>query len=212
MRSAAWQGDWQITQPWGPTTLTVEPRYLGGYWHCGVDVGMPVGTPLYAVRAGTVEHRTSGILGLLVASGEVDYYVHGNYTVLLGQRVAYRTPLGFSGAVIPGGGHLTGPHLHFEVQRSGTQINTPPGRDPMPVLDPQTYGPGSGTVVPDFMAALTDAQQVALYQTVIKTYEGMLALAAAIKLVGTTGGAMTAAEKAELDEILATVQKIDRGE
>ena len=158
----------EVTQPWGPTTLTLEPPYVMNghtvHWHCGIDIGLYSGTPIFAARSGKVTRRTSGILGVTTSSGQTDYYVHGTYSVLLGAIVARGQMLGWSGAVIPGGGSLTGPHLHFEVQPPGGLINRPTGLNPVPILSP-AQSAGSGTLG-DFMAALTDAQQLDMYQDI----------------------------------------------
>ena len=139
MRSIVWSGDWLITQQYGYTDLAVEPLYKGRHFHCGIDIGTPIGTPMFAARAGTVTHRTFGILGVLTAGGQTDYYVHGDYSALLGERVGAGTRLGTTGARVPGGGSLTGPHLHFEVQ-AGSLINVPPAIDPNPILFPTSGG------------------------------------------------------------------------
>ncbi len=154
MLSAAWAGDWPITQPWGCTDVAVEPWYApsGCHFHCGVDIGMPSGTRLYALRSGIVVKRTLGILGIATASKEVDYYIHGAYPVLLGTIVKAGQSIGLSGNIQPGGGYTTGPHLHYERQSAGGFLNEPStSLDPLPILDPQTYSGGGGTITPDDM-------------------------------------------------------------
>ena len=168
--SAVWGGSTrEVTQPWGPTTLTLEPPYLGGHWHCGIDIGLAPGTPLFAARAGKVTHRSKGVLGITTSSDQTDYYVHGTASVLLNAIVAKGQMIGWSGAIIPGGGSLTGPHLHFEVQPPGGWLNKPPGLNPMPVLVP-TQSAGSGSLEVPFMAQLTDAEQADLYAKVKTIY------------------------------------------
>lgn len=139
LASVAWANTlWPITQPWGRTDLTLEPWYpqQGCYWHCGIDIGMPSGTPLFAARAGLVRQYTVGILGIYVADArEIDYYVHGEYSAQLGTSVRTGSRIGVSGARVPRGGSLTGPHLHFERQGPGGWLNNPgTSRDPLPIL------------------------------------------------------------------------------
>src|SRR5258706_654822 len=56
VRSIVWPGDCPHTQPYGCRDVLVEPwdASRGCHFHCGVDIAMPVGTPLYAARAGTI--------------------------------------------------------------------------------------------------------------------------------------------------------------
>lgn len=140
MRSPLWAGDWPVTQPWGPTSLQVEPLYGTIHWHCGVDVGMPTGTAIFAAQAGIVSKTGFGVLGIQ-AGGECHYYIHIDRAVVgLWSAVATGQLIAYSGARVPAGGYLTGPHLHFE--RNPQALNSPPGLDPMPVLTGR-YGPGS---------------------------------------------------------------------
>ena len=79
MISPVWGGvDYPVTQAWGCTTLNVEPWWGQAqcHWHCGVDIGTPSGTPLYAARAGTVMTVAYGLLGIQPATGLRDWYVH----------------------------------------------------------------------------------------------------------------------------------------
>jgi hypothetical protein len=141
VRSFVWHDlDFPITQPFGCTDLAVEPWWpaKGCHWHCGVDVGMPVGTLLAAARSGSVYQSFYG--GLVVKVDgvlEYDCYIHIDSAVVsVGQHVVSGQPVATSGAKVPSGGSLTGPHLHFEVQ-SGT-LNTPAtSLDPLPVLGAQ---------------------------------------------------------------------------
>lgn len=162
MRSAAWQGDWPITQPWGVTSLLAEPYWQAAqaHWHCGVDIGMPSGTPLFAIREGHVSAIGTGYLGILTDSGETDWYLHGYYTVKWGQFVYAGVQLGTSGAVAPPGGTVLGAHLHFEIQDVAGHLNVPESSlDPIPILEGR-FGLKSitaqGALV---MAALTDLEQ-----------------------------------------------------
>ncbi len=163
MISAVWGGvDRPINQPYGPTTLSVEPLYKGQHWHCGVDVDMNTGTPLYAARPGRVTEITYGILALqALGRTESDYYVHIDRAVVaMGQTVAAGVLIAYSGNKAPSGGVTFGPHLHFEVNTAA--LNTPPAIDPAAVLS-GLYGSGSGTLgdtdmTPEQDAKLTDIQ------------------------------------------------------
>lgn len=90
-------------------------------WHHGVDVAVPEGTPVQAMRGGTVAF--AGVLGdygnvvILRHSARVSsVYGHlSSIDVTRGDRVSGRQVIGRSGRT----GNATAPHLHFEVVRSG---------------------------------------------------------------------------------------------
>lgn len=119
MRSVVWAGDPAETQPFGRTTLSVEPWWSakGCHWHCGVDIGLVKGSRLQAARAGKVACVGYGLLAIQVGS-ELDWYVHIDRAVVRdGQVVTQNQLVAYSGDKVPSGGSLTGPHLHFEIQR-----------------------------------------------------------------------------------------------
>lgn len=99
------------------------PRSDG--FHYGIDIGAPVGTPFYAVAAGTVTHAGwRGAYGIMV---EVDHgygyrsrYGHASaVAVEAGQSVSQGEELGYVGLT----GNTTGPHLHFELYCDGDKVN-----------------------------------------------------------------------------------------
>src|SRR5438045_7183406 len=78
MISNVWIGDRRVTQPYGCTDLTVEPFSAdcpSKHFHCGIDVGMPRGTSLFAARSGTVATVSVGLLGIRVGH-QTDWDVH----------------------------------------------------------------------------------------------------------------------------------------
>ena len=171
LRSIVWDGDKRVTQPYGPTSLTVEPIYdlpLGPvHWHCGIDIGdMPVGTPLRAARAGVVSRIGYGLLGIRVST-QTDFYVHiDRATVQLGQAVVAGQLVAYSGNKVPQGGYITGPHLHFEVQVGA--LNVPAtSKDPVPVLTAAFSGSSGSLEAND----LTDDQALQLKNTTDKVNE-----------------------------------------
>lgn len=131
--SLAWpMSRFQITQPFGPTDLLLEPP-LGPYrhFHTGIDIAAASGTPVTAAAAGVVVAVGHG------ASG------YGNYTVIahgggietlyghllrtdmsVGQVVVRGEQVGLEGST----GFSTGPHLHFELRVNNQVVN------PMPYL------------------------------------------------------------------------------
>jgi hypothetical protein len=164
--SSVWPGDCPVTQPYGCTTLTVEPYYppcSTRHKHCGVDIGMVVNTPLYAARAGMVINITYGLVGVQVGP-ETDWYVHVDRAapqLRFGQPVAKGELTAYSGNKVPAGGSLTGPHLHFETQ-AGRLNNPQTAIDPVPIL---TGGYPVGTIgeatdlVPSITRWISDTRQ-----------------------------------------------------
>lgn len=158
LKSIVWTGDRPVTQGYGCTDRREEPffRPLDCHFHCGIDVAMPVGTPLSAARGGRVSRVSFGVLAIQVAT-ETDFYVHiDRATVALHQAVRRGQKIAISGDKVPVGGSLTGPHLHFERQGPNGLLNHPAtSRDPLDVLTPR-FGPIARG---GFMPALTDTQQ-----------------------------------------------------
>ncbi|WP_314221010.1 M23 family metallopeptidase [Streptomyces zaehneri] len=86
--------------------------------HTGVDLAVPVGTPVVAVRAGAVlMSATDAGYGhyILIRHAEHEYSLYAHLSRLeveRGTTVAAGQRIGLSGAT----GNVTGPHLHLEVR------------------------------------------------------------------------------------------------
>lgn len=114
----------------GPVTASYGQKgsiWAAGY-HKGTDYGVPVGTPVYAAAAGTVSKSQHGSgshsFGLYVAiehgGGYVTIYGHLSQALVSpGQSVQKGDLIAKSGQ----SGHVTGPHLHFEVQKNGVSVD-----------------------------------------------------------------------------------------
>ena len=101
-----------------------EPTDIIPANHAGIDIGATVGTEIIAAMEGTVEEVSSyGDYGnhLKITNGEVStLYAHcskilvnqGDY-ISQGQKIAK----------VGNTGRTTGPHLHFEISRSGRTVN-----------------------------------------------------------------------------------------
>lgn len=105
----------------------------GGRLHAGVDVAVPIGTPVGASRAGTVVHAgdASGY-GTAVyldhGGGHVTRYGHlSKVLVRRGQTVKLGERIGLSGNT----GRSTGPHVHLELRVGGKAV------DPLKYLPPR---------------------------------------------------------------------------
>jgi hypothetical protein len=105
----------------GPVTSNTGMRW--GRMHNGADVGVGIGTPVYASGGGTVktfsEERGGNVMiithpnGMSTAYLHLDRYAVSSGSVAAGQLVAY------SGNT----GRGTGPHLHFEVRdKNGNRV------------------------------------------------------------------------------------------
>jgi murein DD-endopeptidase MepM/ murein hydrolase activator NlpD len=107
----------------GPVTSGFGMRW--GRMHTGIDVAVPVGTPVRAAASGTVIYAgwMSGY-GNLVAidhgGGLATAYAHNSSLfVRVGQSVQQSDTISLSGST----GHSTGPHVHFEVRVNGVPVD-----------------------------------------------------------------------------------------
>ena len=116
----AWPVRGLLTSPFGPR----HPL--------GIDMAVPIGTPIVAASAGTVSFVggnpcCSYGYHIIIANGfgyETLYGHLSGFAVKKGETVAAGQRIGFSGAT----GNSTGPHLHFELHRNGVV------QDPMQYL------------------------------------------------------------------------------
>ena len=105
--------------------LTSGYGWRWGRMHEGIDLAVPMGTPVVAAATGTVI-----VAGWLGGYGNLVVVDHGNgfatayghntsVTVGVGQSVAQGQLVAYSGNT----GHSTGPHVHFEVRINGTPVD-----------------------------------------------------------------------------------------
>ncbi len=123
-----------VTQFFGNTSFAqAHSTVYNNGGHDGIDIGMPVGTPLLAALSGVV--MATGNTDVRAPSGAMCYsfgkwvvlkhanglatlYAHlsDNTIVKTGQAVVTGQLIGYSGMT----GYATGPHLHFGVYAVGT--------------------------------------------------------------------------------------------
>ena len=126
----------QISQPFGPSTLPLEPAY-GGYphFHTGIDLVEPFASPIYAADDGVValvgvSSSGYGNYVVIAHSGGLDT-LYGHLSAALvkvGQPVTQGQPIGLEGST----GNSTGPHLHFELRINQKPVNPTPYLPPGP--------------------------------------------------------------------------------
>jgi murein DD-endopeptidase MepM/ murein hydrolase activator NlpD len=109
-----------------------------GHLHQGIDIAVPVGTPVKADAGGTIIEA-----GVLPGYGNVVFIDHGGGTisrlahlsamnVKKGDVVGAGDVIGLSGGAkgAPGSGDSTGPHVHYEVRVRGRSVD--PRKGPFP--------------------------------------------------------------------------------
>lgn len=111
-----------VTQRFGCTSFSFEPRdpnCPSGHFHSGIDLAVPVGTPVRATGSG-IAHifslQTGYGLHVIVDHGQGLSSLYGHLsavTVSEGDPVAAGVGIGLVGTT----GNSTGPHLHFEIRR-----------------------------------------------------------------------------------------------
>lgn len=128
----------QVSQPFGPSDLALEPPYAGyPHFHTGIDLVEPDLSPIYAADDGVVAGVGSGTTGygnyvvIAHAGGLLTLYGHLERSVVkVGDAVMQGQPIGLEGST----GNSTGPHLHFEVRTGGNPVDPrvflPPGPSP----------------------------------------------------------------------------------
>jgi murein DD-endopeptidase MepM/ murein hydrolase activator NlpD len=133
-----------ITQGFGPTPYAFEAAYAGfPHFHTGVDLAVPLGTPVFAAADGVV------VLARPMTDASGNLVGYGNYVIVqhdAGLKTLYGHLLMIGvkeGDVVKRGqliglvgstGNSTGPHTHFEVRVDNSPV------DPMQLLptpDPQ---------------------------------------------------------------------------
>ena len=106
-------------------------RRISGYRftppsHNGLDIGTPLGAPIWAIRAGTVTkilHSNTGYgnrVEIAHTGGYWSLYAHlSQISVWKGKTIGQGQTLGLAGST----GNSSGPHLHIEIRYNGQYIN-----------------------------------------------------------------------------------------
>lgn len=104
----------------------IDPIYKIGKFHAGLDFTAPTGTPIYATGDGVVEsadYHESGFGNHIWIRHGFGYRTHYCHMVKMkaqpGQTVKRGMVIGWVGST----GKSTGPHCHYEVEKSGEKID-----------------------------------------------------------------------------------------
>ena len=135
-----------ISQPYGCVSWSIYPRKAGcpasaPYFHNGLDISAPAGTPLYAAAAGKVlvagicsycrvwpGMRPLAWIWIAHSSELITMYGHvgdglrtsePRWVVRAGQFVSAGQLIGYVGST----GNVTGPHLHLSAVYKGTYVD-----------------------------------------------------------------------------------------
>lgn len=111
-----------ITSYFGPRSAPLPGASTN---HGAIDIGVPVGTNVYACEKGTVTCASmAGNAGNLVTidhgNGYVTKYMHNSvFKVNVGDTVEKGQVIALAGST----GNSTGPHVHFQIEYNGTKID-----------------------------------------------------------------------------------------
>ena len=104
----------------------IDPVYKDRRLHAGLDFTAPSGTPIYATADGTVSDagfHTGGYGNRVVINHGFGYQtLYGHMSKIkarVGEKVKRGEVIGYVGTT----GKSTGPHCHYEVHRSGRQVD-----------------------------------------------------------------------------------------
>lgn len=118
-------GAYPITSSFG---MRFHPVLGYSRLHAGMDIGVPMGTPVYALKDGVVIAAQS-----MSGYGNVVMINHGDITTVYGHNSSLAVSVGQTvkgGQLISYSGNSgvsSGPHLHFEVRNSSGQPIEPSG-------------------------------------------------------------------------------------
>jgi murein DD-endopeptidase MepM/ murein hydrolase activator NlpD len=122
-----------VSQGFGPTAYTFEAAYAGfAHFHTGIDLSVPLGTPVFAAADGVVVMAGS----MTDASGALVGY--GNYVIIqhdaglktlyghllaIGVKEGEQVKRGQLIGLVGSTGNSTGPHTHFEVRIDNSPVD-----------------------------------------------------------------------------------------
>ncbi len=125
--STSWMSVYPVKESKSRVSSTYGMRTLMGTTrqHSGIDLAAPSGTPIYATGSGVVTISRWGrgygnYIEIDHGNGYMTRYAHASrLNVNVGDRVSAGQEIASVGCT----GRCTGPHLHFEVLKSGKRQN-----------------------------------------------------------------------------------------
>ncbi|GGA12285.1 hypothetical protein GCM10011408_37250 [Dyella caseinilytica] len=105
-----------------------NPFGRGHAFHGGIDLAARTGSPVYAVAAGTViravyDRSYGNVVVIDHHNGYKTLYAHASKLLV---KAGEKVKAGQQIAKVGSTGHSTGPHLHFEIHRSGQRVDPGP--------------------------------------------------------------------------------------
>ncbi len=119
---SGWPVAGRITSGYG---VREHPKYGKQMFHSGIDISIPQGTPVNVTADGIISFagwadRGGNIVVVEHGYGFSSAYAHNSkIKVKIGQMVKRGDVIAYSGST----GVSTGPHVHYEVWKSGQSIN-----------------------------------------------------------------------------------------
>lgn len=104
----------------------IDPIYKDRRLHAGLDFTAPIGTPIYAAADGVIKDagfNTGGYGNRVVINHGFGYETLYAHMVRIKARVGARVKRGEVIGYVGSTGKSTGPHLHYEVHKNGTQLD-----------------------------------------------------------------------------------------
>jgi murein DD-endopeptidase MepM/ murein hydrolase activator NlpD len=126
-----WPTVGRITQPYGCTGFSWEPRYGDcKHFHGGIDIANSRGTPIRAAGGGVITHvgwdpwgTENWMVILRHGNGLVTWYAHMRPKKIAGISEGVRVRQGQLVGYMSDTGHATGVHLHWAVLLDGRYTN-----------------------------------------------------------------------------------------
>jgi murein DD-endopeptidase MepM/ murein hydrolase activator NlpD len=122
-----------VSQGFGPTAYAFEAAYAGfPHFHTGVDLSVPVGTPVFAAADGVVvlARPMTDPTGALVGYGNYVIVQHDaglktlyGHLLAIGVKEGQVVKRGQLIGLVGSTGNSTGPHTHFEVRIENSPVD-----------------------------------------------------------------------------------------
>lgn len=165
-----------VPSDWRPGYENTAGAYVPKHRHGGVDIGVPSGTPLYAMADGIVVELNTrwqsigGIkVGILYDNGYSTRYLHMSKVIVkMNQRVKQGELVGYSG-----GKDVRSPHLHLDVYKGGARKRGGTRIDPRTILPKQQSSVRPFDVTVSIAASAPQEMKDALNPVLAEGFEGL---------------------------------------